>query len=157
LPTLQAGVNHQEVSESLKVLLGITIALYVVAMFVLAHFAHQRVHNTEDYIVAGRRLPLFLAWATLVATWFGAGTILTVCTEVSKHGVQRAALDPLGSGFCLILAGLFFARPLWDMGLLTLCDFFRRRFGERVEIISALLMVPSYFGWIAAQFVALAQ
>jgi len=145
------------VSESLKTLLAITIGIYVVGMIVLGCIATKKVEDAEDYIVAGRSLNLFLAWSTLLATWFGAGTVLTVCTEVSKKGLQRAALDPLGSGLCLILAGMFFARPLWRMGLLTLCDFYRRRFGPRVETISALVMIPSYFGWIAAQFVALAQ
>lgn len=145
------------ISESLKTLLGITIAFYVVGMFAIGLFASRKVADSEDYIVAGRRLPLLLSSSTILATWFGAATVLTVCTEVSKRGLQRAALDPLGSGLCLILAGLFFARPLWKMGLLTLCDFFRRVFGPRVEIISALVMIPSYFGWIAAQFVALAQ
>lgn len=145
------------VSADLKTLLAITIGIYVVAMIVLGVVATRRVEDTEDYIVAGRSLNLFFAWSTLLATWFGAGTVLTVCTEVSKKGLQRAALDPLGSGLCLILAGLFFAKPLWKMGLLTLCDFYRQRFGPRVETISALVMIPSYFGWIAAQFVALAQ
>jgi SSS family transporter len=145
------------VSDELKTLLGITIGIYVVAMIVLGVVATRKVEDTEDYIVAGRSLNLFFAWSTLLATWFGAGTVLTVCTEVSKKGLQRAALDPLGSGLCLILAGLFFAKPLWKMGLLTLCDFYRVRFGPRVETISALVMIPSYFGWIAAQFVALAQ
>jgi len=42
------------------------------------------------------------------------------------------------------------------MGLLTVSDFFRRRFGPRAELLSALVLVPSYFGWIAAQLVALA-
>ncbi len=67
-----------------------------------------------------------------------------------------AALDPWGAGVCLILAGAFVARPLWSLGLLTICDFFRLKFGRTAEILSAIILVPSYFGWIAAQFVALA-
>lgn len=145
------------ISDDLRMLLGITIALYVIVMIVIGIIATRRVQDTEDYIVAGRSLPLFLAWSTILATWFGAGTVLTVSTEVSKHGLARAGLDPLGSGLCLIIAGLFYAKPLWKMGLLTLCDFYRRVFGARVETVSALVMIPSYFGWIAAQFVALAQ
>ncbi len=145
------------VSDNLRSLLGITIAIYVVVMIVIGIVATKKVEDTEDYIVAGRRLPLFLAWSTILATWFGAGTVLTVCTEVSKRGLERAGLDPIGSGLCLIIAGIFFAKPMWSMGLLTLCDFFRRRFGPRAEVLSALVMIPSYFGWIAAQFVALAQ
>jgi Na+/proline symporter len=125
-------------------------------MYGLALAVRKRIKSTEDFIVAGRRLPLSLAWATLLATWFGAGTILAVTEEVRREGMQVAGLDPIGAGFCLLLAGLFFAKPLWKMGLLTLSDFFRRRFGPTAEIVSAAIMVPTYFGWVAAQFVALA-
>lgn len=150
-------MSHTDVPASLQTLLGAVMVLYVVLMFVLGFFAQGQVKDTEDYIVAGRRLPLSLAWCTLMATWFGAATILTSSTEVARDGLRKAALDPLGAGFCLIIAGFFFAKPLWSMGLLTVCDFFRRRFGPGAEVLSALIMIPSYFGWISAQFVALAH
>ncbi len=138
-------------------LLGSVLVLYLVGMYALALFARGKIHDHEDFLVAGRRLPLSLAWATLLATWFGAGTLLTAADEVRAGGLQRAALDPLGAGLCLLIAGLFFAAPLWRMGLLTLADFFRREYGPGAELLSALIMVPSYFGWIAAQFTALAS
>ena len=140
-----------------QIILAGVILLYVIIMFAISIWAQRQVNSSEDYLVAGRRLPLSLAWATLLATWFGAGTVLTQSDEVRENGLQQAALDPLGAGLCLIIAGLFFAVPLWKMGLLTLSDFFRRRFGPKAEFLSACIMVPSYFGWIAAQFVALAE
>jgi len=136
--------------------LGITVVAYVVIMFAVSLWARGRIETEEDYLVAGRRLPLWLAWPSLFATWFGAGTLLTAAEEVRADGLRAAALDPFGAGVCLVLAGLFFAKPLWKMNLLTLADFYRRRFGPKAELFSALIMVPSYFGWIAAQFVALA-
>jgi solute:Na+ symporter, SSS family len=135
---------------------GIALAAFVVAMFAIAFWARGRIHDVEDYLVAGRRLSWPLATATLFATWFGAGTLLTATDEVSLEGLRAAALEPIGPGLCLILAGLFFAQRLWQMKLITLPDFYRRRFGPRAEIVSSLIMIPGYFGWIAAQFVALA-
>lgn len=41
------------------------------------------------------------------------------------------------------------------MNILTFGDFYKNRFGRRAEILSSVFMIPSYFGWIAAQFVAL--
>jgi Na+/proline symporter len=145
-----------EALAALRVPLGLLLIAYTVGMYALSFWARGKIRTAEDYVVAGRRLPFSLAWATLLATWFGAGTLLTAADEVREGGLQRAALDPFGAGLCLILAGLLFAAPLWRMGLLTISDFFRRRFGPRAELLSACVMVPSYFGWIAAQFVALA-
>ncbi|HXV64329.1 MAG TPA: sodium:solute symporter family protein [Vicinamibacteria bacterium] len=144
------------VDPSLGWLLGATLILYVIALYVLCFMIQGRIQSSEDFLVAGRRLSLPLSTATLLGTWFGAGTILAATDEVRREGLQRSALEPLGAGFCLILAGLFFAKPLWEMKLLTVSDFFRERFDRRAELLSAAVMVPSYFGWIAAQFVALA-
>lgn len=136
--------------------LGVALALFVVVMFAIGFWARGRINSVEDYLVAGRRLPLSLATATLFATWFGAGTLLTATDEVRAEGLRAAALEPIGAGLCLVVAGLFFARRLWSMHLITLPDFYRRRFGARAEIVASLIMVPGYLGWIAAQFVALA-
>lgn len=145
-----------EIDPSLRLLLGGTIIAYLVVMYAIGYVAQRRIHSAEDFLVAGRRLPLSLAWMTLLATWFGAGTMLTVADEVRHEGLQAAALDPFGAGACLLFAGLFVAGPIWRMKLLTVADLFRRKFGPRAELISSLILVPSYFGWIAAQFVALA-
>lgn len=133
------------------------LVVYLVGLLALAIVAQQRTSSPEDYLVAGRRLGLFFSWGTLVATWFGAGTLLAVSDEVYKRGLAPAALDPLGAGLCLIIAGFWMAKPLRERELLTLSDLFRDRFDTRVERLSALLLAPSYFGWIAAQFVALAR
>jgi len=146
-----------QIDPSLKWLLAACIVLYIIVMYVVGYIAERKVHNAEDFLVAGRRLPLSLAWMTLLATWFGAGTMLTAADEVRSGGLQRAALDPFGAGTCLLLAGFFVAGPLWRMQLLTVPDFFRQKFGPTAELISSLILVPSYFGWIAAQFCALAE
>lgn len=141
----------------LENLLAISLTIYIVLMFAISIYAQSRVKSVEDFVVAGRRLPVWMASATLLATWFGAGPVLTASTEVANYGVHKAALDPIGAGLCLLIAGIFYAKKLWAMGILTISDFFREKFGEKAEIFSAFILVPSYFGWIAAQFVALAH
>ena len=146
-----------DVPSGLKATLAVAMIAYVVAMYLIGYWSSRRIETPEDYLVAGRRLPLSLAWMTLLATWFGAGTILTAADEVRREGLRASALDPLGAGCCLLLAGLVAAGPLWRMKLLTVPDFFRVKFGPRAELLASLVLVPSYFGWIAAQFTALAH
>jgi Na+/proline symporter len=136
--------------------LGVAMLVFLAAMLAIGLWSRTLIRTTEDYLVAGRRLPLSLAWATLLATWFGAGTLLTATDEVRAEGLRAAALEPIGAGLCLVIAGLFFARRLWSMKLLTLPEFYARRFGLGTEIAASVIMIPGYFGWIAAQFVALA-
>jgi SSS family transporter len=117
-------------------------------------WAGRNVESGADFIVAGRRLPLWLATATLFATWFGGGTCIGAAGEAYETGLLGVIADPFGAALCLFLAGWFFVRPLRRMGLLTIGDFFRDRFGAKAEIIAAVLQVPPFIGWVAAQFVA---
>jgi Na+/proline symporter len=45
---------------------------------------------------------------------------------------------------------------MYRLNYLTFSDYFQVRFSQQTELISAIMMIPSYFGWIAAQLVALA-
>jgi len=133
------------------------LTIYIIVLYVIGFVAQRRVHNVEDFVLAGRRLPTSLATITIIATWFGAESLMTTADEVAAEGIRKAMLDPVGISLCLFLAGMLIAGPMWRMKILTVPDFFFRRYGKTAEILSSLIIVPSYFGWVAAQFVALAQ
>src|SRR5690606_40785959 len=89
--------------------LGVALVAFVVLMFGIGFRARARIHTLEDYLVAGRKLSWPLASATLFATWFGAGTLLTATDETRAEGLRAAALEPIGPGLGRGLAGLFVA------------------------------------------------
>ena len=131
------------------------VALYLIASVAIGLYAATRVKNTADYAVAGRSLPLVMIVTTTFATWFGAETVLGIPSKVVEGGLQKTVEDPFGASFCLILVGMFFARRLYNMNLLTIGDFYRQRYGRGVEIFSAAVILISYLGWVAAQITAL--
>ncbi|QDT28383.1 Sodium/glucose cotransporter [Gimesia panareensis] len=136
--------------------LGILLAFYVLLMVGLGMYAGGRVKTEEDYLVAGRRLPLWLAWGTLLATWFGAATVLGASEAARAEGVQGTILDPFASGLALIVAGFFFAKRVWEMKLLTVGDLFAQKYGPKTELVSSIVQALGYLPWIAAQYLALA-
>ncbi len=135
---------------------GIILFVYLFVLYWLSLLASRKVRSVEDFVLAGRSLPLGISTLTFIATWFGAESLTTVANEVCDHGVSRAILDPLGVGLCLLLAGSFVAGPLWRSNVMTLGDLFRARYGPFVESLASWILVPSYLGWIAAQLLALA-
>lgn len=106
-------------------------------------------------MLAGRSLPILLSSAALFATWFGSETVFGASSEFLKGGLYAVIEDPFGAALCLVLFGLFFARRLYNMNLLTLGDYFRIRFGERTELVASLCLALPYAGYIAAQLVAM--
>ncbi len=138
-------------------LLGGALIAYVLFLLGISIYASRRVENEADYLVAGRRLPLFLAWGTLIATWFGAATMFAAAGAARDEGLLGVVLDPFACAGTLILSGIFFARPLWRMELFTMADFYRRQYGPSAEIVGACIQVPAYFSWVALQYTALAR
>ena len=131
------------------------VLLYLVVTIAIGLWAARRVHNSKDYIVAGRSLPLYMNTATVFATWFGAETVLSVSAEFAKSGLNGIIADPFGSSFCLVLVAIFFARAFYRMDLLTIGDFYRKRYGRTMELGTSVVIAISYVGWTAAQLTAL--
>jgi SSS family transporter len=135
-------------------ILGFVI-LYLLVSVGIGLAAARRVHTAKDFAVAGRSLPLPIVIATVFATWFGAETVFGISATFVKEGLHGVVADPFGSSMCLILAGLFFARRLYRLNLLTIGDYYRLRYNRTVEVLCTLCIVASYLGWVAAQIKAL--
>ena len=131
------------------------VIAYLAVTIAVGLIAARRVHNTKDYLVAGRRLPLYMNAATVFATWFGAETVLAVSATFAKDGLSGIPGDPFGASVCLVLAALLFARLFYRMNLLTIGDFYRQRYGKGVEVLTSLAITASYLGWTSAQMTAL--
>lgn len=135
------------------------VALFIIGYLLLnvliGIYAARRVKTDQDFILAGRRLSLPLAAATVFATWFGSETVLGASSRFAEEGGSGLVEDPLGAALCLVLVGFFFARPLYRMNLSTFGDFYRIRFGKTAELISGAVLVISYVGWVSAQMVAM--
>jgi Na+/proline symporter len=134
---------------------AIGVLVYIGFSLIIGALAARKVKTAEDFMIAGKSLSLSLSIAAVFATWFGAETILGVAAEVSHKGLMGAIVDPFGAALCLFLVGVFIIKPLYKLNLLTLGDFFRVRFGSRVELVASILMILSYLGWIAGQMVAI--
>jgi len=131
------------------------VILYLAASIAIGLLAATRVHNTRDFVVAGRSLPLYVVTATVFATWFGSETVLGISSTFLKEGLRGIVSDPFGSSMCLVLVGFFFAAKLYRMDLLTIGDYYRARYDGVAELLTSLCIVVSYLGWLSAQIVVI--
>lgn len=131
------------------------VIAYLAVSIAIGLIAATRVHSARDYITAGRHLPIYVVFAAVFATWFGAETVLGISATFVQEGMSGLVSDPFGASLCLILFGLFFARPLYRMNLLTIGDFYRQRYNRPVELATSICIALSYLGWVSAQITAL--
>lgn len=133
----------------------VLVCIYMLVSIGIGLWAARRVNNTADYALAGRSLPLAMVIATTFATWFGSETVLGLPGRFIEGGIAGVIEEPFGSGMALILVGMFFARKLYKMNLLTIGDFYRERYGKKIEILCSVFIILSYLGWVGAQVAAL--
>ena len=140
-------------------MLIVCISLYLLLNITVGVWAARRIKTSQDFVLAGRGLSLTLATSVTFATWFGSESIMGAparfVEEAPKGGILSIIEEPFGSALCLFLVGAFFARPLYEKNVTTFSDYFRIRFGRPAELLSAVIMIPSYFSWIAAQYIAI--
>ncbi len=135
-------------------LLWFVVAYWIVSVGI-GLWAASRVHTAKDYAIAGRHLPFYMVTATVFATWFGSETVLGIPATFLHDGLKGVVADPFGASLCLILVGLLFASPLYRQNLLTIGDYYKKRFGRKVEVLTTMAIVISYLGWVGAQITAL--
>ncbi|MBO0937736.1 sodium:solute symporter family protein [Fibrella sp. HMF5335] len=133
----------------------VCICLYLLSNIAIGAWAARRVTTSQDFVLAGRGLSLALATSVTFATWFGSESIMGAPAKFVEGGVLSIIEEPFGSALCLFLVGAFFAKPLYSEGITTFSDYFRIRFGRSAELMSAIIVIPSYFSWIAAQYIAI--
>jgi len=131
------------------------VIVYLALSMLIGVLAARHVHSAGDFVTAGRSLPFLIVVAMVFATWFGAEAVLGTPATFLSEDLGGLISDPFGAAFCLIFFGFFFARKLYAMNLMTIGDFYRQRYGRKVEVIAALAIALSYLGWVSAQVMAL--
>lgn len=136
-------------------MLLLSIIVYLILTILIGVWAARKVKTLDDYMLAGRSLPLALSSTAMFATWFGSETVFGASSQFLEGGLYNVIEDPFGAALCLTLFGVFFVRKLYNLNLLTLGDFFRKRFGRHAELTASIFLGPPYLGYIAAQLVAM--
>jgi len=144
-------------------LLGSYEHWWLVLVFIVIFFAVRlgvgiwagtTVKDNEDFVVAGHRLPVYMAAASIMATWFAAETLMGASQTAYDYGFQGVVFDPFGAAFCLFLSGVFFIRLMRRAKYMTVVDFFERRYNKPMIVLSVIAQMLTYFSWTAAQIVA---
>jgi Na+/proline symporter len=113
------------------VLIG--IAFYIVVQFAIGIIVSRKIASESDKLIAGRNLGVGLAAFSILATWFGAETIVGAAGSIYANGLSAGSADPFGYGLCLIILWLVIAQPPWWRKYTTFGDLFRERYGVGVN------------------------
>ena len=123
-------------------------------MVYIGIYASKRAKTTSDFIVAGRRMPMWICTATLMATWFGGVSMTGISGASYEDGLLGVIADPFGACITFFVVGFLFVRLFRRLRLLTFIEFLESRFGKTAATIAAVAAITANIGWIGAMLVA---
>lgn len=138
----------------------VLLLLYSIALVAIGVFVARRVRRAQDFFVAGRRLPAFLLFATLLAANIGAGSTVGAASFGYRDGISGwwwNGSAGLGSLLLAFWVGPRIWREARDRGYLTLGDFLEARYGPGVRGIVAVLLWLGTLNILAAQLLGVAS
>jgi SSS family solute:Na+ symporter len=131
------------------------VAIGVLAVVAVGLTVARKVDgDSTNFLVAGRSLAVPLVAAGLMGQAVDSNATLGNTDLTYSLGFWAGASLPLGLGLCLLLTGVFFAKRMNAMKLLSLPDFYRIRYGRGVELASSVLMIFSFSLLLAGNLVA---
>ncbi|WP_051687157.1 sodium:solute symporter [Microbulbifer sp. HZ11] len=124
--------------------------LYIVFLIAVGWFASRRSTDEDDFLLAGRSLPIFLTIGTTVATMVGTGSSMGAVGFGYANG-WAGALYGIGGAVGILLLGLLFA-PARARGFSTMSEELASYVGNHplVNKVVALLILLACLGWLGA-------
>jgi len=116
------------------------VAVYLAAIVAIGVVVNRYIHNVPGYMVAGRGSGTALNSATYIATGLGLVTVMYMAMDAFRNGFSFLMLGVIGVAIALVLGstGLVISR-LRELRLITIPEFFERRYGKRVRVAAGLL------------------
>jgi solute:Na+ symporter, SSS family len=134
---------------------GIAVIAFLAVSLIVGTLTSRLVKkSSKRYMIAGKSLPLFFVGTMLAAQSIDGNSTLGNVSLVYQFGFWAGAAIPIGLSICLFLTGTVYGARLNKMAMLTLPDFFYRRFGNGAEGISGILMMVSFIVLVAGNFAA---
>ena len=122
----------------------IIVIAYMLGTVAIGLYVNRYIKSMSDYIVAGRALRSYLAVATMVGSELG---LVTVMYSAQKGFTGGFAAFHIGliAGVVTLIVGVtgFIVVPLREMGVMTIPEFYEKRFSRGVRIAGGLLLAVS--------------
>ncbi len=118
----------------------IIVAVYLGASIAVGILANRYIHSVSAYLIGGGATGPALNAASYIGTGLGLVTLMYAAIDGLSHGFAYVTLALIGAGVGVLLGttGIVIG-PLRAMNLLTIPEYFERRFHRRVRVTGGLI------------------
>ena len=115
------------------------------------YMGKKKIKDSDDFLTAGRSLPLPVLIGTLLATWVGGGTVTGTANFIYSRGPIAGALHLIGPPAGIIVL-YFLASKIRTAEKYTIPQIIEVRYGSLARTISAICIILAYVGIVSNQF-----
>jgi solute:Na+ symporter, SSS family len=117
----------------------LVIFIFFIILLTIGFLSSQKTkNNSEDYLLSGRKLNLFLFVLVSVSTWYGG--IIGVGEFTYRYGLVSWFTQGFPYYFFAFLFAIFFAKKIREASLFTIPDKLTEVYGKKVGLASAAVV-----------------
>jgi SSS family solute:Na+ symporter/sodium/proline symporter len=131
-------------------LLVVVVLAYPLALIGVSLWRSRAVKSHDDFMVAGRAVPVYMLVGTLVCTWIGSGSLFGGAGLAYRTGIAELWFS-FGAWMGLIVA-YFIAGRVRRIAQYTVPDLLEQRYNSAARILGTIAVILAYVTIAAYQF-----
>ena len=137
-------MEHLSIETNFTTLDTCIVVVYLLGTIGIGLLVKRFITNMSDYIVAGRALKSHLAIATMIGTELGLVTVMYSAQKGFTGGFAAFHIAVV-AGVVTLIVGLtgFIVVPLRRMNVMTIPEFYERRFSPGVRVLGGTILALS--------------
>jgi SSS family solute:Na+ symporter/sodium/proline symporter len=126
------------------------VLTYVLILLGISVYKSRSVQSADDFMVAGRSVPVYMLVATLVCTWIGSGSLFGTAGLTFRTGISELWFS--AGAWVGILVVYTIAARVRRIAQYTLTDLLEKRYSQLAKILGTITIIIAYMVIAGYQF-----
>lgn len=126
------------------------VTTYVLLLIGIAVHKSRAVKSADDFMVAGRSVPVYMLVATLVCTWIGSGSLFGTAGLTFRTGISELWFS--AGAWVGILVIYMIAARVRRIAQYTLTDLLEKRYSQLAKVLGTITIIIAYMVIAGYQF-----
>lgn len=126
------------------------VTIYVLLLLGISIQKSRSVKSEDDFMVAGRNVPVYMLVATLVCTWIGSGSLFGSAGLTFRTGVSELWFSA-GAWVGILIVYMIAAR-VRRIAQYTLTDLLEKRYSQLAKVLGTITIIIAYMVIAGYQF-----
>lgn len=123
---------------------------YILILSGIIVYKSRTVKNEDDFVVAGRNVPVYLLVGTLITTWIGSGSLFGTAGLTFRTGFSELWFS-MGAWIGIIVV-YFIAARVRKIAQYTLTDILEKRYAPIARLLGTITIILAYLIIAGYQF-----